>query len=87
MISIKQLSRNGLGDSGNHRGRCKESGGGGVLQHWPLGDFTSPSLSFPIWKSGLMIAMRIQCSEVQDLQCIEQGWAHSRCSVHGSGFC
>lgn len=27
IISIKQLSRNGLGDSGNHRGRCKESGG------------------------------------------------------------
>lgn len=52
---------------------------GGALHHWPLGDFTSPSLSFPIWKSGLMITMRIQCSEVQDLQCIEQGRAHSRC--------
>lgn len=59
----------------------------GGLHHWPLGNFTSPSLSFPIWKSGLMITMRIQCSEVQDLLCTEQGRAHSRCSVHGSGFC
>lgn len=74
----------GLGTLETTGGDARKVGG---LHHWPLGDFTSPSLSFPIWKSGLTITMRIQCSEVQDLQCIEQGRAHSRCSVHGSGFC
>ena len=34
MISIKQLYRNGLGDSGNHRGKCKESGGVSTTGPW-----------------------------------------------------
>ena len=67
MISIKRLSGNGFGDWKPQ----VEMGwtslflqGKGGLHHWLLGDFTSSSLSFPIWKSGLIITIRIQCSDV-----------------------
>lgn len=32
-----------------------------------------PQACFPVWKSGLMITVGIQCSEVQDLECMGPG--------------
>lgn len=68
MISIKRLSGTGVWGlettGGDGMDKPISTRKGGRLHHWLLGDFTSPSLSFPIWKSGLIITIRIQCGDV-----------------------